>query len=66
MEGTVKWFSSQKGYGFIEGNDKEDLFVHFSAITGEGYKTLEKGDKVSYESVGTDKGPQAKNVQKID
>ncbi len=64
--GTVKWFSDEKGFGFItpdEGTD--DLFVHQSAIVGEGYKSLSEGAKVSYESESGDKGPRAVNVQAI-
>ena len=63
-EGTVKWFSNEKGYGFIErGNGEADVFVHFSAIAGEGYKSLTEGQKVSFEVVQGDKGLQAANVQ---
>ncbi len=65
MKGTVKWFSSQKGYGFITGEDGKDVFVHFSAINMDGFKTLEEGDKVTYEVVQGKKGPQASNVRKI-
>lgn len=61
MEGQVKWFSNSKGYGFIETNEK-DVFVHHSAIKAEGYRTLNKGDKVTFEVVEGDKGPQAKDV----
>ena len=63
--GTVKWFSQEKGYGFIipdEGG--EDLFVHFSAIAGSGFKSLHEGEKVSYEVGQGQKGPQAQNVSK--
>lgn len=63
--GTVKWFSAQKGYGFIECEDGQDIFVHFSAITGDGYKSLEEGQKVQFEIVDGEKGPQAKDVTKI-
>ena len=63
-EGTVKWFSNEKGYGFIErGNGEADVFVHFSAIVGEGYKSLTEGQRVSFEVVQGDKGLQAANVQ---
>ena len=63
-EGTVKWFSNEKGYGFIErGNGEADVFVHFSAINGEGYKSLTEGQRVSFEVVQGDKGLQAANVQ---
>ena len=62
-EGTVKWFSNEKGYGFIErGNGEADVFVHFSAIQGEGYKSLTEGQRVSFEVVQGDKGLQASNV----
>jgi CspA family cold shock protein len=62
--GTVKWFSSEKGYGFITPEDgTKDLFVHFSGIEGEGYKSLTEGQKVEYEVVQGQKGPQAANVK---
>jgi cold shock protein len=62
-EGTVKWFSNEKGYGFIErGNGEADVFVHFSAIAGEGYKSLTEGQRVAFEVVQGDKGLQASNV----
>ena len=65
-EGTVKWFSNEKGYGFIErGNGEADVFVHFSAIAGDGYKSLTEGQKVSFEVVQGDKGLQAANVQPV-
>ena len=65
-EGTVKWFSNEKGYGFIErGNGEADVFVHFSAINGEGYKSLTEGQQVSFEVVQGDKGLQAANVQAL-
>jgi cold shock protein len=65
-EGTVKWFSNEKGYGFIErGNGEADVFVHFSAIMGEGYKSLTEGQRVSFEVVQGDKGLQAANVQAL-
>jgi CspA family cold shock protein len=64
-EGTVKWFSQDKGYGFITPDDGgEDLFVHFSAIQGSGFRNLEEGEKVSYEVGQGQKGPQAQNVSK--
>lgn len=63
--GTVKWFSAQKGYGFIECADGQDVFVHFSAIQGDGYKSLEEGQKVQFEIVQGEKGPQAKDVVKL-
>ena len=62
-EGTVKWFSNEKGYGFIEREGGEaDVFVHFSAIAGEGYKSLTEGQRVAFEVVQGDKGLQAANV----
>ena len=64
-EGKVKWFSNSKGYGFIERPDGEDVFVHYSAIKTEGYKTLEEGQKVSFDIVDGSKGKQAENVQLI-
>jgi CspA family cold shock protein len=64
--GTVKWFSNDKGYGFIAPDDQgKDLFVHHSAIAGNGYKSLADGDKVSYETENGPKGPAATNVQTI-
>jgi cold shock protein len=63
--GTVKWFSNQKGYGFIEKEEGGDVFVHFSAISGNGFKTLSEGDKVSFDVEQGSKGPAAANVQKI-
>ncbi|HLW61641.1 MAG TPA: cold-shock protein [bacterium] len=64
--GTVKWFSAEKGYGFITPEEgTKDLFVHFSAIQGEGYKTLNEGDKVEYEETSGQKGPQAANVRVV-
>jgi CspA family cold shock protein len=66
MQGTVKWFNDSKGYGFITPEDGEkDLFVHFSEIQGEGFKTLREGDQVSFEEGQGQKGPQATNVQKV-
>jgi len=64
-EGTVKWFSNEKGYGFIAREGAEDVFVHFSAIQGEGYKSLTEGQKVEFEVVQGQKGLQAANVQAI-
>jgi CspA family cold shock protein len=64
--GTVKWFSDEKGFGFITPDEGgRDLFVHFSGITGDGYKSLAEGAKVTYEEEVSDKGPKAINVQKI-
>ena len=62
--GTVKWFSAEKGYGFIEREDGDDVFVHFSAVQGDGFKTLEEGQKVDFEITEGDRGPQATNVTK--
>ena len=62
MKGTVKWFNSQKGYGFIVGEDGKDVFVHFSAIQVDGYKTLEEGQSVEYDIEESPRGPQAVNV----
>jgi CspA family cold shock protein len=64
-EGTVKWFSDQKGFGFIEREDGVDVFVHYSAITGDGFKTLAEGDRVAFEVEEESKGPAAKNVSKL-
>lgn len=61
-EGTVKWFNGEKGFGFIEQEAGDDVFVHFSAIQGEGYKTLEEGQKVTFEIEDGQRGPQAVNV----
>jgi len=66
VTGVVKWFSNQKGYGFItRDNGGKDVFVHHSAIVGEGYKTLAEGQKVKFQIVQTDKGDQASNVVKL-
>ena len=62
ITGKVKWFNNEKGFGFIEYNDQEDIFVHYSAILSEGYKTLVEGQYVKFDLVRTDKGLQAKNV----
>ena len=64
-EGKVKWFNEKKGFGFIEQDGGQDLFVHHTAITGEGFKTLSEGQKVRFEVEETPKGPKAKNVQII-
>jgi len=61
-EGTVKWFDDRKGYGFIERQDGKDVFVHFSNIQADGFRSLEQGDKVSFEVEETDRGPQAVKV----
>ncbi|MDO5440679.1 MAG: cold-shock protein [Erysipelotrichaceae bacterium] len=65
MTGKVKWFNSAKGYGFITGDDGTEVFVHFSAINGDGYKSLDDGQAVSYDVNEGDKGPQAVNVTKL-
>ena len=65
VRGKVKWFNNDKGYGFIEYKDGEDIFVHYSAILSDGFKTLVEGQYVDFELVHTDKGLQAKNVVEI-
>ena len=65
MTGKVKWFNPAKGYGFITGDDGNEVFVHFSAINAEGYKTLDNGQAVTYDVNEGDKGPQAVNVTAI-
>ncbi len=65
VRGKVKWFNNDKGYGFIEYKDGEDIFVHYSAILSDGFKTLVEGQYVDFELVQTDKGLQAKNVVEI-
>lgn len=65
MVGKVKWFNAEKGYGFIEGQDGKDVFVHFSAIEQEGFKTLDEGQEVEFEVVEGARGPQAANVVKL-
>jgi len=64
MKGTIKWFNNEKGYGFIGRTDGPDVFIHFSAITSEGYKSLKEGDDVEFEITEGKKGPQAANVKK--
>ena len=64
-QGTVKWFSNEKGYGFIEREGGDDVFVHFSAITGEGYKSLTEGQRVEFEVGQGAKGPQATGVRPV-
>ena len=64
-KGKVKWFNGEKGFGFIEVDGKDDVFVHFSAIQGEGFKTLEEGQDVEFEIVDGNRGPQAANVVKL-
>lgn len=64
-QGTVKWFNAEKGFGFISVEGEDDVFVHFSAINSEGYKSLEEGQKVEFEVVQGAKGPQATNVVRL-
>ncbi len=64
-EGTVKWFSEKKGYGFIEQNEGPDIFVHYSSINTSGFKTLAEGEQVSFDVEESDRGPVAKNVSKL-
>ena len=64
-QGTVKWFNSEKGFGFIEVEGENDVFVHFSAIQGEGFKTLDEGQKVEFDVEEGNRGPQATNVVKL-
>ena len=64
LKGTVKWFNNAKGYGFIGRDSGADVFVHYSAITAEGYKSLQEGDQVEFEIAQGPKGPQASNVTK--
>jgi CspA family cold shock protein len=64
-EGTVKWFNDAKGFGFIEQDNGPDVFVHFSQISGDGFKSLAEGDRVSFDVSQGQKGPQASNVRKI-
>ncbi|MGZ0049467.1 cold-shock protein [Brevibacillus gelatini] len=63
--GTVKWFNAEKGYGFIQVEGGDDVFVHYSAIQGEGFKTLEEGQRVEFNIVTGNRGPQAENVVKL-
>ncbi|MBP2079370.1 MULTISPECIES: cold shock domain-containing protein [Oceanobacillus] len=65
MTGKVKWFNAEKGFGFIEREDGDDVFVHFSAIQAEGFKTLEEGQEVEFEIVEGNRGPQAANVTRL-
>jgi CspA family cold shock protein len=65
LKGTVKWFNNAKGYGFLGRDDGPDVFIHYSSITTEGYKSLQEGDKVEFEIVQGQKGPQAANVTKV-
>jgi CspA family cold shock protein len=65
VQGTVKWFNESKGYGFITRDDGDDVFAHYSAIDGNGFKTLSEGDTVSFDIVEGNKGPKAINIVKI-
>lgn len=65
MKGTVKWFNAEKGYGFIQVEQGNDVFVHYSAITGEGFKSLEEGQQVEFDITQGNRGPQAANVVKL-
>lgn len=65
QEGTVKWFSAEKGYGFIERSEGDDIFVHFSAIDMDGFKTLDEGQRVQFEVIDGNRGPQAINVGRV-
>lgn len=65
QNGKVKWFNNEKGFGFIEVEGGDDVFVHFTAIVGDGYKSLEEGQEVSFEIVEGNRGPQASNVVKL-
>lgn len=64
-QGQVKWFNAEKGYGFIESSDGEDVFVHFTGILGEGFRTLEEGQKVTFRTVEGNRGPQASDVEVV-
>lgn len=65
MNGTVKWFNAKKGFGFISDEDGNDVFVHFSALKMDGFKVLDEGDKVTFEVINGEKGPQAANVTRL-
>jgi CspA family cold shock protein len=65
LQGTVKWFNNKRGWGFIVKEDGEDIFVHYSAIKGDGFKTLEEGQRVQFEIEEGDKGPAAVNVEPV-
>jgi CspA family cold shock protein len=65
LKGTVKWFNAEKGYGFLQVEGGEDVFVHFSAIQGEGFKTLDEGQEVEFDITDGNRGPQAENVVKL-
>lgn len=65
MQGIVKWFNNQKGYGFISQEDGSEVFVHYTGITGDGFRTVEEGQKVEYDVIDGSKGPQAVNVTRV-
>ncbi len=65
MEGIVKWFSAEKGYGFITAEDGNDIFAHYSQIKKEGYKSLKEGERVSFDVASGPKGPQAENIESL-
>jgi CspA family cold shock protein len=65
MTGRVKWFSAEKGYGFLEREDGGDVFVHYTAINGEGFRTLNEGERVQFDIVQGERGPQAANVVRL-
>ena len=65
MESTIKWFNNEKGYGFIDNGDAEDIFVHYTEINMDGYKTLKEGERVRFDLVHTPKGLQAHNVTEV-
>ncbi|PWW03171.1 putative cold-shock DNA-binding protein [Paenibacillus cellulosilyticus] len=65
VQGTVKWFNAEKGFGFIEVEGGSDVFVHFSAITGDGFKSLDEGQRVEFNITQGNRGPQAENVVKL-
>ena len=66
FEGKVKWFNETKGYGFIQRDDGQDVFVHYTSIQGDGFRTLSEGQRVSFEVVEGERGPKATNVVKLD
>jgi CspA family cold shock protein len=66
FEGKVKWFDPKKGYGFIQRDEGDDVFVHFTSIEGDGFRSLIEGQEVTFEIVESDKGPQASNVKSVD
>lgn len=65
QNGIVKWFNNEKGYGFLESTTGDDVFVHYTAINGDGYKSLEEGQKVTFEIIEGNRGPQAANIEKV-